>query len=91
MNKQIAKLAAESRVLENLPYLLRWAVRRALFGVVMLAGAIPLLAHAENSIQAVSGSVQGGLEVIRIELAEPLTTVPAGFTIQSPARIALDF
>ena len=52
---------------------------------------VPLLARAENTIQAVSGSVQGGSEVIRIDLAEPLAAVPTGFSIQSPARIALDF
>ncbi|HYW56299.1 MAG TPA: type IV pilus secretin PilQ [Polaromonas sp.] len=44
-----------------------------------------------NAIQSVSGSVQGGTEVIRIDLTEPLTAVPSGFQIQSPARIALDF
>jgi len=44
-----------------------------------------------NSIQSVSGSIQGGTEVIRIDLNEPLTAIPTGFSIQSPARIALDF
>ena len=91
MNKQTAKLAADAKSQESLPRLLGQIVRRAFFGAVMLVSAIPLWAHAENSIQAVSGSVQGGLEVIRIEMAEPLTAVPAGFSIQSPARIALDF
>ncbi|MCY1165503.1 Type IV pilus biogenesis and competence protein PilQ [compost metagenome] len=38
-----------------------------------------------------TGSVQGGSEVIRIDLAEPLAAVPTGFSIQTPARIALDF
>jgi len=47
--------------------------------------------HAQNAIQSVTGSVQGGTEVIRIDLSEPLTAVPTGFTIQAPARIALDF
>ncbi len=46
---------------------------------------------AGNAIQAVSASVQGGVEVVRIDLTEPLTAVPTGFSIQSPARIALDF
>ena len=46
---------------------------------------------AGNSIQAVTASVQGGVEIIRIDLTEPLTAVPTGFSIQSPARIALDF
>ncbi len=44
-----------------------------------------------NAIQSVAGSVRGGSEVIRIDLTEPLTAVPTGFSIQTPARIALDF
>ena len=50
-----------------------------------------LVAHAQVAIEAVSGSVQGGSEVIRIDLSQALTAVPAGFSIQAPARIALDF
>ena len=30
-------------------------------------------------------------EVVKIDLSEPLSAVPAGFVVQSPARIALDF
>ena len=71
--------------------LLGRVLRRASLGMAVLATAVPLLAAAQNSIQAVSGSVQGGSEVIRIDLAEPLTVVPTGFSIQTPARIALDF
>ena len=48
-------------------------------------------AQAQNAIQSVTGGLQGGVEVLRIETAEPLTAVPTGFTIQAPARIALDF
>ncbi len=48
-------------------------------------------AQAQNAIQSLSGGVQGGVEVIRINMAQPLTAVPTGFTIQAPARIALDF
>lgn len=48
-------------------------------------------AHAQNAIQSLTASVQGGVEVLRIDTAEPLSGVPAGFAIQSPARIALDF
>ena len=44
-----------------------------------------------NAIQSVAGSVQGGSEVIRIDLSEALTVIPTGFSIQTPARIALDF
>jgi type IV pilus assembly protein PilQ len=42
------------------------------------------------SVQSVSGSIQGGGEVVRVELSEPLTAPITGFAIQSPARIALD-
>ena len=52
---------------------------------------VSLASHAQAAIEAVSGSVQGGAEVIRIDLSQPLAAVPSGFTIQSPARIALDF
>ncbi|MCZ8253781.1 MAG: type IV pilus secretin PilQ [Hylemonella sp.] len=42
-------------------------------------------------IQAVSGSLQGGVEVVKIDLSQPLKAVPNGFSIKSPAKIALDF
>jgi type IV pilus assembly protein PilQ len=48
-------------------------------------------AQAQNAIQSVTGGLQGGVEVLRIETTEPLAAVPTGFTIQAPARIALDF
>jgi type IV pilus assembly protein PilQ len=48
-------------------------------------------AQAQNAIQSVTGGLQGGVEVLRIETTEPLTAVPTGFTVQAPARIALDF
>lgn len=43
------------------------------------------------SIQSVTGSLQAGGEVVRIELSEPLSAPVTGFAIQTPARIALDF
>lgn len=62
-------------------------------GLSLFAGSLLActFAFAQNSIQSLTGSVQSGAEVIRIETAEPLSAVPSGFTIQSPARIALDF
>lgn len=59
--------------------------------VAIVLGVVPFAATAQNSIQSLSGSVQGGAEVIRIDLAEALLALPSGFSIQSPARIALDF
>ena len=69
------------------------SVRLASTLLLMLVSAwiAPVLAQTGNTIQSISGSVQGGVEVIRIEMAEPLTAIPTGFSIQTPARIALDF
>jgi len=47
--------------------------------------------RAQTVIESVSGSLQGGSEVVRIDLSQVLTALPTGFAIQSPARIALDF
>lgn len=59
------------------------------FAVALMLAA--LVVQAQTAIEAVSGSIQGGVEVVRIDLTQPLGTVPSGFSIQSPARIALDF
>jgi type IV pilus assembly protein PilQ len=53
----------------------------------LLAG----VAQAQVAIESVTGSVQGGVEVVKVDLNQALTELPAGFSIQSPARIALDF
>jgi type IV pilus assembly protein PilQ len=61
----------------------------------VLAGAtvwgLAFSAQAELSIEGVTGSIQGGSEVIRIDLSETMSNLPKGFSIQTPARIALDF
>ncbi len=45
---------------------------------------------AQPIIESVSGSLQSGAEVVKIDLSQPLTAVPNGFSIKSPAKIALD-
>ncbi|MGJ7529396.1 type IV pilus secretin PilQ [Variovorax sp. GB1P17] len=60
-------------------------------GLGLLAFGALAVAHAQNAIEAVTSSTQSGAEVIRIDLAQPLAAVPAGFVVQNPARIALDF
>lgn len=52
---------------------------------------VPLGAWAQAVIQAVTGGTQNGIEVVRIDFSEPPAGLPTGFSIQSPARIALDF
>jgi type IV pilus assembly protein PilQ len=62
---------------------------RGLCLVLALLGLAPA-SFAQNAVESVVGSLQSGGEVLNIELTEPLTAVPQGFSIQSPARIALD-
>jgi type IV pilus assembly protein PilQ len=63
--------------------------RSRVFVLALMAGAA-FPAWSQNVIQSINSSQQAGAEVIRIELTEALTAVPAGFTVQSPPRVALD-
>jgi type IV pilus assembly protein PilQ len=62
----------------------------AALGTAAVAVAWPGLAWAQNAIQSITSSQQAGTEVVRIEMAQPLAAVPAGFSVQSPPRIAID-
>lgn len=67
----------------------RAMLMRLMLGVV--TWALATAAQAQATIDAVTGAVQGGAEMVRIELSQALSSAPNGFVIQSPARIALDF
>jgi len=62
----------------------QWLVFPVMLLLSVTVGAQPV-------IESVSGSIQGGTEIVRIDLSQELKAVPTGFSIQSPARIALDF
>ncbi len=64
-----------------------WRVRAL---ALVLGLSAPLASWAQNAIQSINSTQQGTAEVVRIELSEPLAAVPAGFTIQTPPRIAID-
>ena len=68
------------------------AARAAVCTFVVATGSLvaPSLAWAQNAIQSITSSQQAGTEVVRVEMSQPLTTVPTGFTVQSPPRIAID-
>ncbi|CAN7205860.1 type IV pilus secretin PilQ [Acidovorax sp. LjRoot117] len=55
------------------------------------AALLSTFANAQNTINAISSSIQGGVEVVRIELQDAPSVLPTGFAVQAPARIALDF
>jgi type IV pilus assembly protein PilQ len=70
----------EKRIMKN------W---RVWGGALALTLAAPM-ALAQAVIQSITSTQQAGADVVRIEMSEALKAVPAGFTIQQPARIAID-
>ncbi|MFZ2542224.1 MAG: type IV pilus secretin PilQ [Gallionella sp.] len=69
-----------------------------LLGMFIVFAAVGLLlgaqaqADTQNSITALGvNSAGGGATVIKVELSQPLVNTPAGFTINTPPRIAFDF
>jgi type IV pilus assembly protein PilQ len=66
-----------------------WRMAWALAALLVTAGWSSAL-RAQTVVESVTSSMQGGVEVVRIDFSQPLTAVPAGFAIQAPARIALD-
>jgi type IV pilus assembly protein PilQ len=69
-------------------YMRSWTAGAAL--VLALGLAFPMASWAEPRITSVTGLQQGGTDVVRVELSEPLTAVPAGFAVQAPPRVAID-
>ena len=61
---------------------------RALALALSLGACLP--AFAQNAIQSINSSQQAGAEVVRVEMSEQLAAVPAGFSIQTPPRVAID-
>ena len=68
-----------------------WLVRVLASLALMLGLASVAGAQGTNVLQSVGASSQGGQIVVRLEFSQPLATPPAGFTIDQPARIVLDF
>ena len=58
-----------------------------------LALSSPARAEAPpaNTIEAVNVAQQGSDVALRIDLKEPLSSLPPGFSVANPAKIALDF
>ena len=81
------------RTIEEKPTMFHWrAALATACTIVAAAGSLvlPTTAWAQNAIQSITSSQQAGTEVVRIEMAQPLTAVPNGFSVQSPPRIAID-
>jgi type IV pilus assembly protein PilQ len=59
--------------------------------LICLAFASSTAFAEDNAIQSISATMQGGSVVVRVVLKNPVVKAPIGFSITSPARIALDF
>ncbi|MBC7414773.1 MAG: type IV pilus secretin PilQ [Herminiimonas sp.] len=60
--------------------------------IVVCCAAVSTLAAAEdNAIESISANQQGANIIVRVQLKKPVDKSPIGFSITSPARIALDF
>ena len=59
-------------------------------GMQAQAADVPV-AGTQNSITALNVSTGNGVTVIKVELAQPLANLPAGFATNTPPRIVFDF
>jgi len=59
--------------------------------MLLMLGISQLAFAQSNSIESVVANQQGANIIVKIAMKNPLTKVPVGFSIASPARIALDF
>ncbi|RQP26394.1 type IV pilus secretin PilQ [Piscinibacter terrae] len=64
-----------------------WRARMLALAVCLGATVSAL---AQNAIQSINSSQQAGSEVVRVELAQPLSALPNGFSVQTPPRVAID-
>ena len=78
------------KIIEETFTMLKWRAAFAVFAVLAATTLATTSAAAQNTIQSITTTQQGGFEVVRIEFSEALAALPAGFTTQAPARIAID-
>ena len=72
-----------------------WAARLSSYMLIFLASLTSTAAFAQasekNLLESINTSTQqGGKIIVRVNFTTPLASVPAGFTVANPARIALD-
>ncbi|MFT5962545.1 MAG: type IV pilus assembly protein PilQ [Burkholderiaceae bacterium] len=63
----------------------------ALCAIIGLVSAASVARAQENAIETVSANQQGVNVVVKILMKNPVTKPPIGFSINSPARIVIDF
>ncbi|MBV8620677.1 MAG: type IV pilus secretin PilQ [Curvibacter sp.] len=56
-----------------------------------VASLAPAFAQDGLKLKSITDSMQNGREVVQLDFSAPVLSQPTGFSIQSPARVALDF
>ena len=79
LNEQVSKLNSITRKFLRL------------CAVIGLVGGTTLVQAQENAIESINANQQGANVIVKIVLKNPVLKPPIGFSITSPARIALDF
>lgn len=59
--------------------------------MVLLAGFGSAALADDNAVTSISANHQGSNTIVTVHLKKPIKTLPVGFAVVSPARIALDF
>ncbi|MGN6389588.1 MAG: type IV pilus secretin PilQ [Burkholderiaceae bacterium] len=68
------------------------AILRRLLALAFCTVGVASFAHAEdNAIQSITANQQGANIVVKIAMKNAVDKPPVGFSVASPARIALDF
>ncbi|MGH8808251.1 MAG: type IV pilus secretin PilQ [Noviherbaspirillum sp.] len=74
---------------DNLGAIVRKVLRQG--AAACLAVACSFAFAQENAIESINANQQGANVIVKVTLKKPVTKPPIGFSITSPARIALDF
>lgn len=70
----------------------KWVMAVMAASCLALNGAVEAQDEAaKNSIDNLTVAQQGSDTLVKIDLKEPLTVPPAGFSVANPARVAFDF
>ena len=59
--------------------------------IMLMVATTSAQQNIENSIESITVARQGGVVNVKLTFKTPLATLPPGFSIAKPARIALDF
>jgi type IV pilus assembly protein PilQ len=74
---------------ESLGAIAHRTIKLCMLAGLLMAGGMAFA--QENTIQSISANQQGANVIVKITLKNPVVKPPIGFSITSPARIALDF